>query len=119
MFGPSTGTTVNNGTADLTPAFVTATGTVLVLFIEIAAKVTIAGASSTVGDGAGFTFVGTFKNVGGVVTQINVDHVLTSDKQFNGNVSFVISGVNITIRVQGAVNIGTVIWRARGVITIV
>jgi hypothetical protein len=90
-----------------------------VLFIEIAARVTIAGSASAVGDGAGFTFVGTFKNVGGVVTQINVDHTLTSDKQFNGSVTFTISGADVAVHVKGAVNIGTVIWRARGFITIV
>jgi hypothetical protein len=81
--------------------------------------VTIAGSASVVGDGAGFTFVGTFKNVGGVVTVINVSHTLTSDKDFNGSVSFTITGANVTVHAKGAVNIGTVMWRARGFVTIV
>jgi hypothetical protein len=95
--------------------------------LQVVGRITIAGAATSVGDGCGFELIGTFKRVSGVVDQINVDHQIASDKDFNGNAGFAaptgttfgVDATAVAVECSGAVNAGTAEWRGRGFITIV
>jgi hypothetical protein len=62
------------------------------------------GTAGANGDSAGYIGFATFKNIGGVVTQVGTFTLNAKEDQVGWNVTLAISGTNILVQVTGAVN---------------
>ena len=89
----------------------TASNTTYLVRAFVAARRT-GGASGTASDSAGYTFVGTFKNASGTLTQVGTTTAVhTAEDQAAWNATFDVSGTDIRIRVTGAAN-NDITWHA-------
>lgn len=104
--------TVNTTTATLTTIATVATVSDTVMLVE--AKITgrrTGGSAGTAGDSCTYIRTVRVKNVGGVVSLMNLQSDFTSEDQaaFNGTIGF--SGTNVLVQVQGAAN-NNMTWKA-------
>lgn len=81
---------------------VTPTDTTVTIEATVVARRT-GGTAGTAGDGASYKIIGTFKNIGGTVTQIGTTTVVHSVEDQGGwDVEFSISGSNVSLVATGA-----------------
>lgn len=101
--------TTNNATITTVQTIATTTDTTLQIKAEVIGRRT-GGTGGTAGDGAGYFIVGTFKNIGGTVTQIGTTtNVHVVEDQAGWGCVFTISGTNILVQITGATN-NNVVW---------
>lgn len=99
----------NNATITTVETIATTTDTTIQIKAEVIGRRT-GGTGGTAGDGAGYFIVGTFKNIGGTVTQIGTTtNVHVVEDQAGWNCVFTISGTNILVQITGATN-NNVVW---------
>lgn len=99
----------NNATITTVETIATTTNTTIQIKAEVIGRRT-GGTGGTAGDGAGYFIVGTFKNIGGTVTQIGTTTNLhTAEDQAGWDCVFTISGTNILVQITGATN-NQVVW---------
>lgn len=101
--------TTTDATVTTIHTFTVPASTTVKLKADVVARRT-GGSAGTAEDGAGYEFIGTYKNVAGTATLIGaVSATYTAESQAGWDATFTVSGANVLIRVTGAVD-NNVTW---------